>query len=86
MGAIMSDALERVRMKGDPTLDAIVNALIGCAWGHTVETPDDPLPCRNQAVAIVVVHLVHEQRELKLCEKHRERLMAETTPHEGGGE
>jgi hypothetical protein len=82
----MSDALERVRMKGDPTLNAIVDELIGCAWGRKVTTPDDPWPCPNQARTVVVVHDGEDQRELKLCDRHRDRVMAETTPHEGGGE
>jgi hypothetical protein len=64
----MSDALERVRMKGDPTLNAIVDELIGCAWGRKVTTPDDPWPCPNQARTVVVVHDGEDQRELKLSE------------------
>jgi hypothetical protein len=56
--------------------DRVVQQLIGCAWGRVVSTDDDPEPCPDQAVAIVVL-----QFTLKLCTRHKERMDRETTPH-----
>lgn len=76
-----ADALRNVRIKGDPTLNAIVEELIGCAWGRKITTPDDTEPCPNQAHTVVVVHDGDFEAALKLCQAHNERILAETTPH-----
>ena len=57
-------------------------ALLGCAWGRTVHTPDDADACPRQAVQIVVVHDGDAAIELRLCARHVERLSRETTPRE----
>lgn len=61
----------------------ILQALLGCAWGRTVRTEDDPDECPDQAVQIVVVHDGPRSIDLKLCGRHRDRVLAETTPRGG---
>lgn len=62
----------------------LIHDLIGCAWGYAVSTEDDPEPCPEQAASITVVHRGHEQVQLKLCPKHKSRIIEETTPHGNG--
>lgn len=61
--------------------ERMTQPLLGCEWGKSVMTPDDQDPCTERAVQIIVVHNGPAARELKLCEKHKERLEEETVPH-----
>lgn len=66
--------------------DGVLHELLGCAWGRTISTADDPKLCDEKAAQIVVLHNPENGREqaFKLCAKHRDRVLAETTPHAGG--
>jgi hypothetical protein len=68
-----------LRQAGGP-----VQALLGCAWGRTVSTPDDTERCPRRAVQIVVLHNGDASLDLKLCNQHVTRLSRETTPRESG--
>lgn len=60
----------------------LIQELIGCAWGQgrTVWTDDDDQPCLDRATSITVLHGREEQIAVKLCPKHKSRIMEETTP------
>lgn len=60
----------------------LVQQLIGCSWGRVVVVPDDQEVCDEQAVRIVVVHDGDASIELRLCDRHVERLSRETTPRQ----
>lgn len=65
-----------------PGVGAVVQALLGCAWGRQVSAPDDLEPCPNQATQIVVLHDGEGgERPFKLCAAHTGRVLAETDPH-----
>lgn len=59
----------------------LIHDLIGCTWGRSVWTEDDPDACPDQAASITVVHDRGKQIELKLCPKHKSRILEETAPH-----
>lgn len=59
----------------------IIGTLLGCSWGRTLMAPDDLKTCPNQAVQILVLHNDDSEVEVKLCAKHRDRILADTTPH-----
>lgn len=63
------------------TVESMVQELIGCAWGRRLGTPDDTEPCNEQAVQIVVLHDGGDEKAVKLCPKHRDRILQETDPH-----
>lgn len=71
-------------MAAEQTVSGVVQELLGCAWGRHIALPDDREPCPEQAVQIVVLHDGPEERELKLCARHRDLVLAETTPHTEG--
>lgn len=64
-----------------------VQTLLGCAWGHTIQTPDDTEPCPEQATRIMVIHAPEGESpttmEFRFCPRHFERAEAETTKHGG---
>ena len=60
--------------------DLILQDLLGCQWGRRVKTPDDEAECQEQAVCMVVVHDGAAEMCFKLCERHHERVLQETTP------
>ena len=77
------------RCEVPPELVDRFQALLGCEWGRTVWTPDDPEPCNEQAVQMVQFHDPHgvapeaENRVVKLCAWHRTRVAEELTdPHD----
>jgi hypothetical protein len=57
----------------------LVHQLLGCSWGHVVRTADDEQPCVDAAVRIVIVHDGPFAKDLRLCRRHLERVLAETT-------
>jgi hypothetical protein len=59
-----------------------IRVLLGCEWGRTVWTPDDTAECNERAEGYVVVHDGPKEAALKLCPKHRDRILQETTPRE----
>lgn len=61
---------------------SIVQDLIGCAWGRKVWAHDDPEPCPEQATNITVLHDGATAMEVRLCPRHKSRLVEETTEHE----
>lgn len=65
-----------------PGLGDLVHHLIGCSWGHEygLKTPDDPGPCEEKAAQVVVIHDGPREMPFKLCTRHRDRALAETTP------
>lgn len=61
----------------------VIQALLGCDWGRALSTEDDPEPCPDQAASIVVLYDDGEPvAEVKVCPKHKSRLVEETTPRE----
>lgn len=79
----MSDLFERAATLG---VEPLVRALLGCEWGpEAIHTKDDDANCPERAVQIVVLHGDDAMREVKLCQRHVDRVMAETDPHEGTG-
>jgi hypothetical protein len=59
--------------------------LLGCAWGRDIVSNDDPDPCPEQAVVVIAVHpAAGDPRyvEVRLCAKHRDIVLAESTPTE----
>lgn len=63
-------------------LDDLLQDLLGCVWGRFISTEDDSDVCGERAEQIVVLHDGDRECALKLCAKHRDRVFAETTPHE----
>jgi hypothetical protein len=57
----------------------LLHTLLGCSWGHVVSTPDDLEPCDQDAVQIVIVHDGPWSKDLRLCQRHVDRLALETT-------
>jgi hypothetical protein len=69
-----------------PGAGAMVQELLGCAWGRKLWTDDDQEPCAEQAKAIVVMHNPDEPGTtlgLKLCAKHNDFVMGATDQHKG---
>lgn len=64
------------------SLESMIQDLIGCAWGRDVWLDDDPTPCPEQAASITVIHDQDKQIQLKLCPKHKSRILEETAEHE----
>lgn len=62
------------------TTGEMVQELLGCTWGRAIRTPDDEQPCPDQAVQIIIVHNGADEIALKLCSRHRDRVLTETTP------
>lgn len=60
----------------------LIQSLLGCAWGRVVTCKGyDPTPCQAQAFQIVMLHSSVGEHSLKLCEYHRDIVVAETMPH-----
>lgn len=55
--------------------------LLGCDWGIRVSTPNDDATCNRQARQVVALHDGGGVWDVKVCEAHRDRLLAETNPH-----
>lgn len=69
-------------MNQRPTvLSDIIRELVGCEWGRNIRTADDDEPCNEQAHNIIVLHEGKASMPFKLCARHRDRVLAETTPH-----
>lgn len=68
----------------DHPVAGLIHELLGCQWGRGVSTVDDKLPCDEQAVQIVVVHDGPQEMALKLCPKHRDRILEETDARPDG--
>lgn len=64
-------------------MEQLIHSLIGCVWGRAVWLDDDPDPCPEQAASITVVHDGPKEIQLKLCPKHKSRILEETAPHAG---
>lgn len=58
------------------------HSLLGCDWGTRVATADDRDICIQQARQIFVLHNGDESVDVKVCNRHRARLYAETDPHQ----
>ena len=65
------------------TAQGMIQSLLGCAWGRSVWTDDDPGECPEQATSITVLHQGASQMEVRLCPKHKSRIIEETDPREG---
>lgn len=58
-----------------------LHELLGCEFGHgRIAHQDDLAPCDQQAVQIVALHDGPHERRFKLCEKHRDLVLNESTP------
>lgn len=57
----------------------VLQELLGCEWGRRIATPDDTEKCSDRAANIVVVHEGDAEASFKLCSRHRDRALAETT-------
>jgi hypothetical protein len=68
----------------EQSVSGMVQELLGCAWGRHIALPDDREPCQDQAVQIVVLHDGPKVRALELCARHRDLVLAGTTPHAEG--
>lgn len=65
---------------------AMVQELLGCAWGRKAWTKDDQEPCLEQAKGILVIHnpVGHGSTlDLKLCAKHYAFVLEATDQHKG---
>ena len=60
----------------------LIHDLIGCEWGRVVATEDDPESCPTQAASMTVIHDGLFEARVKLCPKHKSRVLEETTPRE----
>lgn len=61
-----------------------VQNLLGCDWGRTIRTDDDPQPCGAQAVQRIVLHDTPPaglSTEVQLCGRHGGRVLDATAPH-----
>ncbi len=69
----------------EPTVESIVGRalqeLVGCSWGRSIWTNEDPALCHERSVQLMVLHDGHYEYGVKLCAKHRDAVLAETTPH-----
>lgn len=61
-------------------LNKMIHDLVGCAWGRDVWLEDDPDPCQERADSITVLHDGPRELAVKLCPKHKSRIIEETTP------
>lgn len=71
-----------MEMDSKQIVSDILQELLGCVWGREIMTPDDQEKCANQATSIVVIYNGPRECALKLCQLHKDRVLAETTPHE----
>jgi len=72
-----------VPVSSEPCVAGLVGALLGCQWGSDIAHPDDLLPCSERAVQIVVLHDGPRKMAFKLCARHRDLALAESTAREG---
>jgi hypothetical protein len=63
-------------------IGALVQQLLGCAWGRSLWSPDDTEPCQKQAVKIIVLHHNGEEADARLCDHHSAVVMLLTDPHQ----
>lgn len=70
-----------------PTLGigGLMQELLGCEWGRRISAPDDQEVCHERADQIVVLHEGDAEAGFKLCSRHRDRVMQETTTRETSG-
>jgi hypothetical protein len=68
-------ATERIVSAG-----GLIQELLGCQWGRGIARADDLEPCSQRAVQIVVLHQGEHQVSLKLCARHRDIVLEESTP------
>jgi hypothetical protein len=63
-----------------------VQQILGCAWGRTIFSADDPSLCTEKAVRIVVLYFGGEQAPVKLCDRHLAVILDPevSTPHDFG--
>lgn len=73
-------------LPASPSIHSILHELLGCAWGRKIGLSNDTEPCGEKAVQIVVLYHGDKQFDVKLCAKHRDVVLAETTPHVFVGE
>lgn len=58
-----------------------MHALLGCEFGHGgIAHRDDAKPCVEAAVQIVALHDGPREMHFKLCARHRELVLTESTP------
>lgn len=63
-------------------MGGLIQELLGCQWGRGVSRDDDAQPCGERAVQIVVLHDGPSERAFKLCARHRDVVLSESTPRE----
>lgn len=69
-------------MSAIPPIHYVIRDLIGCAWGRGISTPDETDECTEQAVKIVALHdALDRQFEVRVCQRHFDKLAALTDPH-----
>lgn len=65
--------------------DPLLQALLGCEWGHKIGRLDDP-PCPKDATRRVALHVHPEDVEgtvFKFCDEHLELVSANTEERAG---
>jgi hypothetical protein len=63
-----------------PLAGRAIHRLLGCEFGRAISRPGDELPCEEAAVQIVVLHDGPRAAEFKLCARHRDLVLSESTP------
>lgn len=64
-----------------PGASEAVHDLLGCAFGHgMIAHRDDMEPCDEAAVQIVALHDGPREMHFKLCGRHRDLILSESTP------
>lgn len=73
-------------MASDISLDAfarLTDALLGCRWGLTMWTSEEPERCTEGAVRRVMFHPPEGEPFLsQFCQRHLDVVLACTNPHE----
>jgi hypothetical protein len=64
------------------SIGGLVQELLGCQWGRSISRRGLPgaEPCEQRAVQIVVLHEGEHAVPFKLCAKHRDIVLSESTP------
>lgn len=69
-----------------PDVHRVVHPWLGCAWGRDLISAADRCICTEQAVQVLAIHPAPGDPrfvELLLCAKHRDIVLAASTPTEG---
>ena len=62
------------------SVQGMIEAMLDCEWGISISRPDDPLPCHEKAVQFVVLHDGPHSEGFKLCARHYDLVLDESTP------